>query len=81
MSKDKEAVKNLFNNLKSKIEQPLETPTQKVVTSKKSMLDDEAPFTLHLPKNRLKMLRIKAAEEETSIKDLINSAIAKQYGF
>lgn len=78
---NKKSVKNLFDNLKSSIDEPMETPTQTISRVKKSSLSDESPFTLHMPNKRLKALKVKAVEEEVSIKELINDAVFKQYGF
>lgn len=77
----KKSVKNLFNNLKSSIDESIETPTQTITRVKKSSLSDESPFTLHIPNKRLKALKVKAVEDEVSVKDLINDAVFKQYGF
>ena len=78
---NKKSVKNLFDNLKSSIDEPTETPTQTITHVKKSSLSDESPFTLHMPNKRLKALKVKAVQDEVSIKELINDAIFKQYGF
>ena len=81
MVAEKNSVKNLFNNLKSSIAEPIETPTQAVAPVKQVIVKDETPFTLHFPTKRLKMLKVKAAEDEVSIKELVNKAIFTQYGF
>jgi hypothetical protein len=40
---------------------------------------EETLFSLYIPSDKLKALKIKSAEENISIKELINSAINKIY--
>lgn len=54
-----------------------EAPIQKVVPIKDKK--DETIFSFYIPTEKLKKLKIISAEKETSLKDLINSAIDKEY--
>lgn len=80
MKSDKTEVKNLFENLKSSVSAAIDTPIQKVIPVTKSPVEDIARFTFHLPKARFKSLKLKAAQEGITIKDLINNALVEQYG-
>ena len=87
MKKDiKSANESVFENLKGiladeQIKAPIQkvtpvAPTKTVVVSKKGV---ESPFTLYIPTKVLKNLKVKAASEGISIKDLINNAIQSHY--
>lgn len=56
---------------------PKETPKQKIVPIKERKRDSETSYTLWLDKELLKLLKIKAVEENTNVKILIESAIRK----
>lgn len=58
-------------------EKQIKTPIQKIVSVKEKK--DETLFSLHIPSDKLKALKIKSAEENISIKELINSAIDEKY--
>ena len=58
-------------------EKQIKTPIQKIVSIKEKK--DETLFSLYIPSDRLKALKIKSAEENISIKELINSAIDEKY--
>ncbi|WP_297983424.1 hypothetical protein [uncultured Chryseobacterium sp.] len=55
----------------------IKTPTQKVVSIKEKK--EEVLFSLHIPKERMKQLKLLSAEQGKSLKELINSAIEKTY--
>lgn len=58
-------------------EKQVKTPVQKIVPIKEKK--EETLFSLYIPSDKLKALKIKSAEENTSIKELINTAIDKIY--
>ena len=58
-------------------EKQIKTPVQKVVPIKEKK--EETLFSLYIPSDKLKALKIKSAEENISIKELINSAIDEKY--
>ncbi|CAA7387084.1 hypothetical protein [Chryseobacterium fistulae] len=58
-------------------ENQIKTPVQKVVPIKKEK--NEVLFSLHIPVERLKALKIISAEKDISLKNLINSAIDEIY--
>ncbi len=58
-------------------EKKIKKPFQKVVPIKEKK--EETLFSLYIPSDKLKALKIKSAEENISIKELINSAINKIY--
>ena len=58
-------------------EKQIKAPVQKVVPIKEKK--EETLFSLYIPSDKLKALKIKSAEENISIKELINSAINKTY--
>jgi hypothetical protein len=58
-------------------EKQIKTPIQKIVSIKEKK--DETLFSLYIPSDKLKALKIKSAEENISIKELINSAIDEKY--
>lgn len=67
-----------FSKLISKAkESQTVAPKQKVVAVKEKK--DEILFSLHIPADRLKQLKIKSAQEGKSLKELINSAIEEKY--
>jgi hypothetical protein len=80
MKQDKKGVKQLFDNLKESLQEQPDTPAQTIVPVAKKK-EEESPFTLYLPSVRLKKLKAKAVEDEVTMKELINDAILKQYGF
>lgn len=55
----------------------VQSTAQKVVALKEKK--DEVLFSLHIPAERLKQLKIKSAESGKSLKELINSAIEDKY--
>lgn len=55
----------------------IKTPVQKVVPIKEKK--DEVLFSLHIPAEKLKALKIISAEQNISLKSLINSAINERY--
>jgi actin-like ATPase involved in cell morphogenesis len=58
-------------------ETQINTPIQKVVLVKEKK--EEVLFSLHIPVDKLKALKIKSAEENKSLKELINNAIDNLY--
>ncbi|WP_144283977.1 hypothetical protein [Chryseobacterium echinoideorum] len=58
-------------------ENQIKTPVQKVVPIKEKK--NEILFSLHIPAERLKALKIISAEKNMSLKNLINSAIDEKY--
>ena len=58
-------------------EKQIKTPIQKIVSVKEKK--EETLFSLYIPSDKLKALKIKSAEENKSIKELINSAINTIY--
>lgn len=58
-------------------ETQIKTTIQKVVPVKKKK--EETIFSLYIPTDKLKALKIRSAENNTSLKDLINSAIDEKY--
>lgn len=58
-------------------EKQIKTPIQKIVSVKEKK--EETLFSLYIPSDKLKALKIKSAEENISIKELINSAIDEKY--
>lgn len=70
--------KQNFSDLIGKAKQSqVKTPAQKVVALKEKK--DEVLFSLHIPAERLKQLKMLSAEEGKSLKELINSAIEEKY--
>lgn len=58
-------------------EKQTKTPTQKVVPIKEKK--DEIIFSLYIPADNLRALKILSAEKNISLKELINSAINEKY--
>lgn len=58
-------------------ETQMKTPVQKVVPVKEKK--EEIIFSLYIPADKLKKLRIMSAEQNISLKNLINSAIDDKY--
>jgi hypothetical protein len=70
--------KQNFSDLIGKAKQSqVKIPAQKVVAIKEKA--DEILFSLHIPADRMKQLKIIAAEEGKSLKNLINTAIEEKY--
>lgn len=70
--------KQNFSDLIGKAKQSqVKSPAQKVVAVKEK--NDEILFSLHIPANRLKQLKLIAVEEGKSLKNLINTAIEEKY--
>ncbi len=70
--------KQNFSDLIGKAKQSqVKTPAQKVIAIKEKA--DEILFSLHIPADRMKQLKILAAEEGKSLKNLINTAIEEKY--
>lgn len=57
-----------------------EIPKQKIVPIKELKRDNERTYTLWLDKNLLKTLKLKAVEEDSNVKNLIEEAIKKYLG-
>lgn len=70
----------MANNPFDKLKQvkPNDVPKQKVVPVKTNKRDSEQTYTLWLDKELIKALKLKAVEEDTNVKLLIEEAI-KQY--
>ena len=67
-----------FSDLIGKAKQSqVKTPAQKVVALKEKK--DEIQFSIYIPAERLKQLKILSAEKGKSLKELINSAIEEKY--
>lgn len=87
MSKTKSSDKSLFDNLKGTLSESPVTPIQQVApiarmgAKANNKKVEEAPFTLYMPTTLLRNLKVKAATEGGSIKELINNAIINQYNF
>ena len=70
--------KQNFSDLIGKAKQSqVKTPAQKIIAVKEKA--DEILFSLHIPADRMKRLKIIAAEEGKSLKNLINTAIEEKY--
>lgn len=70
----------MANNPFDKLKQvkPNEVPKQKVVPIKAKKRDSEQSYTLWLDKELIKTLKLKAVEQDTNVKILIEDAI-RQY--
>jgi hypothetical protein len=70
----------MANNPFDKLKQvkPNDVPKQKVVPVKTNKRDSEQTYTLWLDKELIKALKLKAVEEDTNVKLLIEEAI-KQF--
>lgn len=70
----------MANNPFDKLKQvkPNDVPKQKVVPVKTNKRDSEQTYTLWLDKELIKALKLKAVEEDTNVKLLIEEAI-RQY--
>lgn len=55
----------------------IKTPVQKIVPVKEKKT--EVLFSLHIPTDKLKALKLLSAEQNISLKNLINSAIEDKY--
>ncbi|MCG2780999.1 MAG: hypothetical protein L6264_08615 [Weeksellaceae bacterium] len=70
--------KQNFSDLIGKAKQSqIKTPAQKVIAVKEK--NEEILFSLHIPADRMKQLKILAAQEGKSLKNLINTAIEEKY--
>lgn len=58
-------------------ETQIKSPVQKVVIVKEKK--EETIFSLYIPTEKLKSLKIMSAEKNISLKELINSAIDEKY--
>ena len=58
-------------------ETQMSTPVQRIVPIKTK--NKETPFNLHFPDDMLKKLKLMSVEEDTSIKNLIISAVREKY--
>ena len=58
-------------------ETQMSTPVQRIVPIKTKI--KETPFNLHFPDDMLKKLKLMSVEEDTSIKNLIISAVREKY--
>lgn len=77
MAKEK---KDLFAGLKENVlNNTPETPRQTVTPVKEKAKPDETPFTLYIPTKMMMRLKIMAATEGKSLKQLINEAIEEKY--
>lgn len=73
-----------FSDLIGKAKQTqVKAPIQKTVVaptiSKKKEKPAESMFSLYIPTHRLKALKIMSAQKETSLKEMINTAIEEMY--
>ena len=59
-------------------ETQIKAPVQKIVPVKEKK-KEEILFSLYIPKEILKKLKMKSAEQDSSLKDLINTAIVEKY--
>lgn len=77
MAKEK---KDLFAGLKQNIlNNTPETPRQTVTPVKEKTKPDESPFTLYIPTEMMKKLKLLSATEGRSLKQLINEALEEKY--
>jgi hypothetical protein len=69
----------MANNPFDKLKQvkPNDVPKQKVVPVKTNKRDSEQTYTLWLDKELIKALKLKAVEEDTNVKLLIEESIRK----
>lgn len=69
----------MANNPFDKLKQvkPNEVPKQKVVPIKRKKRDSEQSYTLWLDKELLKQLKMKAIEQDTNVKNLVEEAIVQ----
>jgi len=75
----KENKKTLMESLRTQVlSKDPETPVQTVTPVKEKV--DEIRFTFDMPSDSLVKLKVLAANQKTSIKKLILTAIEKQYG-
>lgn len=58
-------------------ETQIKSPVQKIVLVKEKK--EETIFSLYIPTEKLKSLKIMSAEKNISLKELINSAIDEKY--
>lgn len=72
-----------FSSLIGKAKQTqIQTPTQRTVepvSKPKKEKAAETIFSLYIPTQRLKALKIMSAEQELTLKDMINTAIEEKY--
>jgi len=70
----------MANNPFEKLKQvkPNVVPKQKVVPIKEKKRDSEQSYTLWLDKELIKTLKVRAVEEDTNVKNLVEEAI-RQY--
>ena len=69
--------KEAFNKLINKVKNSAQPPSFQKVTSIKEKVNTEVQFSFYIDKTVLKKLKIKAINENVSLKYLINTAIAK----
>jgi hypothetical protein len=69
---------NFKDLIKKATETAVSSPIQKVVPLKKEK-KEETIFSFYIPTDKLKKLKIISVEKDISIKELINSAIDKEY--
>lgn len=80
MAKTTSIDKSLFNGLKETLAQNPETPTQRVTAvgeKKKKVKVEEAPFTLWIPRELMRNIKLKALNTDSTIKEIILSAVKK----
>ena len=80
MTKSISIDKSLFTGLKETLLQTPETPVQQVSVIKKTKeksIVEEAPFTLWIPKDLMKKIKLKAVETDTTIKEIILEGVKK----
>ena len=57
----------------------IKAPIQKIIPIKEKKKKDEILFSLYIPVDIMKKLKIMSAEKTVSLKDLINTAVAEKY--
>lgn len=77
MAKEK---KDLFAGLKENVlNNTPDTPRQTVMPVKDKVKPEESPFTLYIPIEMMKKLKILSATDGRSLKQLINEALEGKY--
>ena len=71
---------DLSNLIKKAQEKKIEPKKQEVKLVKESIMKNEKMFSLYMPEEVFLDLKIIAAKEGTTIKNLINEAVREKYG-